>query len=144
MRTAKQWLALGDDLGLELAKVFTPGPWEHKRERNSEYRLECVKCNAKCVSGTWACSICEIHCPLFFDPCTVPDPVDTEDWKLVIDYIRKTFVSDRQRSDFLTELVDMCDAAPVDYLGTNDDSDFMLWLLFITQPRKLWIAAALA
>ena len=137
--TANDWLALGDDLGLELAKVLTPGPWEHNTQIQPTGQVQCIKC---CLFAYYWQGKYVMEDKS--DACTVPDPIDTEDWNLLIDYIRETFVSDRQRSDFLIELVDMCDAAPVDYLGTNDDSDFMLWLLFITQPRKLWIAAAMA
>ena len=108
-------------LDAELGKM-RPGPWKH-----GGYGLQCFKCG--CFAGPST-------------DCPVPTPIDSEDWNVAMVFIRETFVTDRQRSDYMIELVDMCDAAPVDYLDGEDD--FMLWLLFITQPRKLWIAAYLA
>ncbi len=126
-RTAQNWLALPEDeLCLALGEALTPGPWKH--DTGGYSRHWCHKCKQMNCSKATA--------------CPVPDAIDYEDWKAVMEYIRETFVTDRQRSDYMIELVDMCDAAPVDYLDSEED--FMLWLLFITQPRKLWIAATLA
>ncbi len=71
MRTAKEWLALGDELGVELVKVLTPGPWEHKSYELGD-TIRCSKCFAECDEDS---SDCAYH----FHPCLVPDPI-VLDW----------------------------------------------------------------
>ncbi len=127
-RSATEWLALGDDLGLELAKVLTPGPWEHDWFDNLHVP-RCIKCQCDDIKG---------H-PEY---CTAPDPIDTTDRNAAVEMIRSLFVSPKQQAGFLTELVDVCDEAPIDYLDC--EPSFMLWLLFIANARELWIAAAMA
>lgn len=138
-RTATEWLAIPDDeLPTKLAEVLTPGPWKHDWQEGFWGEPGTMNITKRCRK-----------CELFAkdakrgessEHCSAPDPIDVKSWGKAIEYIRETFITDRQRSDYMTELVDMCDAAPVDYLECEED--FMLWLLFITQPRKLWIAAA--
>lgn len=136
MKTVEQWLAIPDNkLPVELAKVLAPGPWNHERERNSGHRIECVKCNAKCATGTWACSICETHCPLFFDPCPVPDPI-TIDWNTAMEHMRKC-----ERDKFLFAMWKVSNLYP-DRDGRREK--MLGYCVFIAQPKYYLIAATLS
>jgi len=87
-KTVEQWLALGDDLPVELAKVFTPGPWKHGKmvKESGGLRHEsftglcsldvCPKCDK---DWEW----CEVH------PCSVPDPIDIKDWNTAMEWREK-------------------------------------------------------
>ena len=72
-RTAGEWLALGDELGPELAKMFTPEPWEHSWASNPNHRR---------------CSRCKGECNLIATPqfCSTPDPIDTKDWNVAMEW----------------------------------------------------------
>ena len=78
-RTVQQWLAL-DDLPTELARVLTPGPWEHRNGGHGG-EIRCNKCFAKCDEQD---NKCEYH----FKPCLVPDPI-TIDWNTAMEWFRK-------------------------------------------------------
>lgn len=72
MRTAKEWLDLPEDeLGVELARVRTPGPWEHKwRYLKSKHTIRCKKCGDGAVAGDAK------------SPCSAPDRIDIKDWNV--------------------------------------------------------------
>ncbi len=65
-RTVAEWLALGDDLPLELAKVLREKPYRHSWESNPNH---------------WRCSRCKGECELVATPkyCPIPNPIDVED-----------------------------------------------------------------
>lgn len=161
MRTVQDWLAIPKNkLPTALAEVLTPGPWKH------EYRLAINKkefvafakgCAKNSVYPKWYCTKCvqvvekqsdryeDRHLLTISelpDDCSVPDPTKIKDRNTAIQLIRKLFVTPRQQADFITELVDICDEAPIDYL--ESEPSFMLWLLFVANVRELLIAAALA
>ncbi len=77
-RTPAEWLALGDELGVELAKVFTPEPWGHDWFDNL-HLPRCIKCQCDDTKGH------PDHCP-------APDRIDIKDWNVAMawrDKIRK-------------------------------------------------------
>ena len=59
MRTAKEWLALGDELPVKLAEVFMPGPWKHNIfiGSGSLPDFACKKCDWSCSLGAMACFV---------------------------------------------------------------------------------------
>ncbi len=90
-RTPEQWLALGDNLAAELAKVLTPGPWEHKSNELGD-TIRCNKCFAECDEDS---SDCAYH----FHPCLVPDPI-VIDWNTAMEW-RDKAVKDYGRDIYL-------------------------------------------
>ena len=137
MRTAQDWLQLyAKDKGefeVEIAKVLAPGKSTHIRDCRAERDGSlCWKCgeNLEALKG------------MTNDPCPVPDPINSSDLDGAIKLIRQLFTTPRQQSDFVIELVDICDSAPIDYL--TNDSDFMLWLIFVATIPELLRAAAMA
>ncbi len=66
MRTPEEWLALDDDeLGLELAKVFTPGPWKHRWHRKPRGFRKCTKCEMR--HRDWKDELCPVLDPITID-----------------------------------------------------------------------------
>ena len=63
MRTAKEWLAFGDELAVKLAEVFMPGPWKHNGA--NVVNGVCDKCGKSYLRAA---------------SCPVPDPI-VIDWK---------------------------------------------------------------
>jgi hypothetical protein len=118
-RTAKEWLALGDELGVELAKVLTPGPWKHDWGNKSR------------------CANCARYWPEDIDsPCPVPDPI-TIDWNTAMEWFRKT--------PLLCQAVAMKCIYYVVMEGDADElSEMYLWWLTFAQPKHYLIAAAMA
>ncbi len=145
--TPEQWLKIPEqDLPVKLAEVLLAGQGEHRyeyggqctwgnpdREGPPKWR-HCKKCDKwrhrKQEEDLWS-----------DEPCPVPDHIDIKDRNAAVQLIRKLFVTPKQQTDFIIELTDICDEAPVDYL--DGDPDFMLWLLFIANARELLIAAAM-
>ena len=140
--TAQQWLDLPkDERALEFGRALRLGPWKHGKmvRESGGPRHErftglcsldvCPKCDK---DWEW----CEVH------PCSDPDPIDIKGRTGAITLIRKMFITPKAQSDYVTELVDICDKAPIDYL--DSEPDFMLWLLFVADVKDLLIAAAMA
>ncbi len=79
--TIKQWLAYGDKLSVELAKVFTPKPWKHDimgARLNTDGYAWCKKCKL------WIYFECDKP-----KSCSVPDPI-TIDWNTAMEWRNKT------------------------------------------------------
>lgn len=74
----EQWLQLGDELGVELAKVLTPGPWRHRDRATMDphFVCECCKCGRK---GKTSGQL------LFKADCPVPDPIKL-DWNTAMEW----------------------------------------------------------
>ncbi len=117
--TIKEWLALGDELGVELGRVLTPGPWEHSWVSNPN-QSQCSRCNGECDL---------IATPQF---CPVPDPIDVNDWNTAIEWFRKT-----------DGAID-CLFAIWQHIDNNTEHLEMWgdWLCLNAQPKHLLISAA--
>ncbi|KKL22213.1 hypothetical protein LCGC14_2437650, partial [marine sediment metagenome] len=120
-RTAGEWLALGDELGPELAKMFTPEPWEHSWASNPNHRR---------------CSRCKGECNLIATPqfCSTPDPIDTKDWNVAMEWRDKVHA------------IRWDDAMYVIYRAASHASVWRYsdWLRRHAQPKHFLIAAAMA
>ena len=109
-RTTEQWLGLDDKLAVELAKVFTPGPWKHDWEFFDKFDdIENIK-----IHAIYSCDKCghtetltthrgllpfsnslrrnarrkELKKRNDCKPCSVPDPI-TIDWNTAMEGYRK-------------------------------------------------------
>ncbi len=118
-RTVKEWLALGDKLGVELARVLTPGPWRHEWYGSTDGVL-CRKCYDFRDEETTP------------DLCPVPDSIDINDWNTAIEWFRKT-----------DGAID-CLFAIWQHIDNNTEHLEMWgdWLCLNAQPKHLLIAAA--
>lgn len=139
MRKVEEWLALGDELGSKAAEILVPKPWKHdiKEIESKAEILDKVKCCRKCKKQWFVDDWPERE-----HACSVPARIDVNDRNAAIRLIRKLFTTPKQQSDFLTELVDVCEEAPIDYL--TSEPDFMVWLLFVADAREIIVAACMA
>ncbi len=118
MRTAEEWLAIPEDkLGVELAKLRTPGPWKHSTPNRSGGR--CYKCGT--ITDDWDSAIEGSGCP-------VPDAININDWNVAMEWFR-------QHNPSRTILRQVCGPHPIDCIT---------WFLAIAQPKHYLIAAAMA
>lgn len=71
-RTPEQWLSLPKaELDVALPEVLTPGPWKHGLSRKGSV---CPKCNRHKYTRQ--------NGKPKATPCSVPDPIDSEDWNV--------------------------------------------------------------
>ena len=124
MRTAEEWVAL-DDLPVELAKVFTPGPWKHAAlsRLNESGRAWCRKCER------WIQFGCESP-----KPCFVPDPINIKDWTAA-----KYWQGKCDRDKWYAMMEELYYAIPEDICRCPWE-----WIIFDAQPKHYLIAAAMA
>ncbi len=125
-RTPEQWLACGDDLPLELAKVLAPKPWKHSHVIDDDEKY-CGKCG-------------------FSDSqqqpyCSVPDPIKI-DWNTAMKWRDEACCTATGLELVYQAMVDICEEEPIDYL--TDDNGFDMWLFKIAQPKHYLIVAAMA
>ena len=129
-KTVEQWLALGDDLPVELAKVFTPKT-KHKWLEPAVYYgpsdplgyvVKCQKCgHIKTVQEE-------------IDGCSVPDKIKI-DWNTAMEWFR--FKADRNRVEqSITAIWEAC--VDLNVIG------YRWWLKYYAQPKHYLIAAAMA
>ena len=121
MRTAKDWLAYGDELGLELAEILTPGPSEHHWGDGGR----CFKCHINNINR------------LADEPCPVPAPI-TIDWNTAMEWFRKTDGA----QDCIWEIFQIFREPTI-----KSDGPLLLfgdWLTDLAQPKHYLIAAAMA
>ncbi len=91
-KTAERWFAL-DDLPTELGRVFTPEKeWKHDISNTYEHCemncFACTKCH-KCIENLSHKYISGVPGRTVYssdEPCSVPDPIDTEDWKVAMEW----------------------------------------------------------
>lgn len=129
----EQWLALGDELGVELAKVQAPGPWKHEPMKNSGI---CKKCGARPV--IW----CEGKPFYDNDSCEPPDPI-VIDWNTAMEWYRK---AGPQLADIYFERIwEILVERPHEkkFLGC-EFMDFEMWKNECAQPKHYLIAAAMS
>ena len=133
MRTAKEWLALGDELAVKLAEVFMPGPWKHKRKTIKHGQglmntYECFKCGFAFSPGSDGGSWEE------GPDCPVPDPI-VIDWNTAMEWRDKMV---EKYGGYIWEgaLFD------VEMVEIHAYQDFVMDTL--SQPKHYLIAAALA
>ena len=118
-RTPEQWLACGDDLPLELAKVLAPKPWKHSHVIDDDEKY-CGKCG-------------------FSDSqqqpyCSVPDPIKI-DWNTAMEWRDKVPLDslplflEAMESLWRAEKIVVC---------------FEDWAVCRAQPKHYLIAAAMA
>ena len=116
MRTAKEWLAYGDELPVKLAEVFMPGPWKHNGA--NVVNGVCDKCGKSYLRAA---------------SCPVPDPIDIEDWNTAMEWFRKDGMKwSAQKA--MDKIHRAC--------TKSGDSDF--WWKYESEPKHYLIAAALA
>ena len=116
MRTAKEWLAVPEDeLGVELAKVLTPGPWKHKWVSGEQGKQVCKKCHTR------------YSLQAVKDSCPVPDPIKV-DWNVAMEWFRES-------KPLKSILRSLC--GPSWASATS-------WMLVEAQPHHYLIAAAMA
>ncbi len=122
-RTPEQWLGLGDEFGVELAKVLTPGPYSHAIGHYGEWI--CVKCRTTFPSDE--------NIPR---TCPVPDPI-TIDWNMAMKWRDKTGYLDFEYwlNEVWKPLTDFDDC----FYDSYD-----LWKDTKAQPKHYLIAAAMA
>ena len=117
MRTAKEWLAFGDELAVKLAEVFMPGPWKHNGA--NVVNGVCDKCGKSYLRAA---------------SCPVPDPI-VIDWNTAMEW------KDRSNMVLFIETMDKVARAA----GPNDSLyDSALWTMCFARPKHYLIAAALA
>lgn len=121
-RTPKQWLALGDKLGLELAMelamVLTDGPWEHccKDVANGV----CNKCS-KPYSQT--------------GECPVPDPI-TIDWNAAMEWRDKIKDTPCSREEVILFMNDIARESVKDKIKTMQQ--LYSWWIWNATPKD-WL-----
>lgn len=119
-RTVEQWLSYGNDLPVELAKVFTPKPWAH------EYQdWICIKCGRKSMTLK--------H---FF--CPVSDPIDIKDWNTAMERFRKM-----PKTEYTIKVMHKIYRLETGMRATRDRTLFE-WFLFTASTEALLIVAAMA
>ncbi len=128
-RTAKQYLALGDELGVEAAKVLVKA--KHKWLEPAVYHghsdplgfvVKCQKCgHVKTLQEE-------------VDGCPVPDPLDINDWNVAMEWFRKSGASETW--DIMWPMFKLSK------YGTR--VSFAWWLMRKAQPKHYIIAACLA
>lgn len=118
-RTPAQWLALPKvKLDVALARVFTPKPWFHKWRYNRCRKCGCTPSSAK-----------------RHKPCDLPDPIDSEDWNVVMQWRDKT-----QDAAFQIAMLQVHEEIQSQKEGCTDA--YARWATNLTRPRDLLIAAA--
>ena len=134
MKTLEQLLAMPKGkLGVELAKVLTPGPWKHKWDTCGQNALnKCQKCGKP-----WASSSNAIKRNF---SCPVPDPLDTEDWNVAMkwrDWITREIVNSVADEMFseISKVENRC------FVYGAEPTKWWLWN---AQPKHYLIAAYLA
>ena len=126
-KTVEQWLALGDDLPVELARVFTPGPWKHDWDAcGHNAHNKCQKCGK-----AWASSNNAIKRNF---SCPIPGPIDIKDWKVAMEW-RDKAVKDKDPTMFTGILLECFGG------GIEGDIDACF---ANAQPKHYLIAAAMA
>ena len=125
-RTAQQWLALGDVLGVELARILAPGPWRHAiKPRFSDSQWACRRCRK---IGAYE--------ELDRSFCPIPDPIKI-DWASAMEWRDKT-----PDAAFQIAMLRVWDGIQ-DAKGGCIDA-FARWAVNLTRPKDLLIAAAMA
>lgn len=129
MKSVTDWLA-EKNLGVELAKVLTPGPWKHINGGHGG-AIRCSKCFAECDESNHDCSY-------HFHPCLVPDAIDIKDWNMAMETYRR--LGPQQVDEYLYEIWQelIQNAASVNYMS------YEMWKDEESQPKHYLIAAACA
>ncbi len=133
-RTAQQWLTLGDDLAVELAKVFTPGPRKHDfPEMRDLYRPFIINAYGPCRK-------CRRHRMDEFTNCHLPDRIKI-DWNTAMEWFRKVPLL-----NIINILAEVSNAAidDVEDWQADEQGEVNLWFLIYAQPKHYLIAAAMA
>lgn len=128
MRIAEQWLALGDDLPLELAKVLTPKEeWKHDFPETRDLYRPFI------INAYGPCRKCRRHRMYEFTKCHLPDPIIIA-WHMAIGWFRKYPV------------VVTREGTPLDKIWAITQTGQCLdeWLMYHAQPKHYLIAAAMA
>ena len=137
-KTGEQWLALGDDLGVELGRVFTPGPWKHDLVigGDSFEHYRCTRCHA---------SILQKHIQVateeyYWAPghkgtrITGGDCSDTNritiDWNTAMEWFRNVTKDEKMLSEVMNAVA--------------EKKDWSWWWIYHAQPKHYLIAAAMA
>lgn len=138
-RSPEKWLALDDKLGVELAKVLREKPWKHdlyEGELCTDRNVVCSKCDGVpaeftgvYVNGVPGRTIYESD-----ELCPVPDPIDTEDWNVAMEWIR----------EYAGKGILLYMKKMFDWSGYELEMTLHYWLISKAQPRHYLIAAAMA
>ena len=145
-KTPEQWLALGDDLPLELAKLFTPRPWAHNLVLHGSYDLArwvCKKCKQsfkmnEVKSANYTGSAGYDWCKGATEkPCSVPDPI-TIDWNTAMERFRAM-----RKTKYTIKAMHRIYRLETGVRATLDRT-LLEWFLFTASKEALLIAAAIA
>ncbi len=128
---AETLLALGDELGLEAAKVLVPEPWKHKRRDEEGIKFcFCKKCGRDMVRMQEV----DLSCP-------VPDRIDTTDWNVAMK-LRDKIIKSKGYWGFMDPFLEVEEAFDKSRGAIKEDTVGLLD--GYSHPRHYIIAAMLA
>ena len=127
--TVNEWLALDDKLGVELAKVLDKDTRRHEVYPGA---VLCHRCMKPVIKHMANCD--EVILPEYNQPCSVPDPIDINDWNVAKHY--EALALDKDPARYATCLRSL-------YLGGRPVSVWEI-IALDRDPRKRLIAAAMA
>ncbi len=130
-KTAAEWLALGDELPVELAKALTPGPWKHKAQFGfacDHHYCKCSKCGEEWHSQDAPQT-----------PCPVPDDI-VLDWNTAMEW--RDWITCKITPTVADEI--FCEISKIENRCFVYGAEPKKWWLWNAQPKHYLIAAALA
>lgn len=141
-RTVAEWLALGDDLGVKLAEVLTPGPWKHDWQEGFWNESETMAITLRCRKCELFAKDAERDEPSEY--CPVPDPIKLDKVGEALERFRGF-----SRNELFDGMLDI--ARPYQPNGeySNMPIDQMLeiaerYCLYHATAKELWIICAIA